>query len=323
MIRFFIIMLLLATLAQADSQKYFIKFGSFKNLKNLEYNIKKLPLALRSHVVIIRYNSWYIPFAYYTHNKRALQGKVAGYKHYFKQAHIAKSSNIFRYPIVKNYSQHITKVVKKAIKVPHSPKVIQHHVPILVAPKPKPQEVFLSPEDVLLEPILPKEITNRVSSKKKTTIIVPTVVKPDDFKVEERKLYTHFTKEMLGGQYYYLAYKANKHNPNLLIKVLFSSEEVTYQPIIGEMKMTKANYLVDHNRLYMFTDEFSEDGAYSKLESNRQNYFLVSSWAGGKKLNTLRYYYKMNDAKRYLGLATSNGLSEVLQDGEFEDLSWN
>ena len=78
-----------------------------------------------------------------------------------------------------------------------------------------------------------------------------------------------------------------------------------------------------NNKLFMFTDEFTEDGAYSKLEGNRSNYFLVSSWAGGTKLNTLRYYYKMNDAKKYLGINTSNGLAEVLQDGEFEDLSWN
>jgi hypothetical protein len=31
----------------------------------------------------------------------------------------------------------------------------------------------------------------------------------------------------------------------------------------------------------------------------------------------------MNDAKQYLGIDTSNGLAEVLQDGDFEKLSWN
>ena len=326
MIRFFIIILLLVNIAQAGSEKYFIKFGSFKNLNGLKEAISKLPFSMRSHVVIIRSNSWYIPFAYYTSNERALYGKIREYKRYFPDARIAKSINIFKYPVVKSYvrSAPVKQKIERETYVA-SPKVYLQPQVQNRLPRPKritPQNVAISEEDNILGSIARTTPVGN-SSTLKTTIIVPTVVKPDDFKVEEHIQYRHFTKEMVSGQYYYLAYKASSKNPNLLIKVSFSSDEVTYQPIIGDMQMTKASYLVDDQRLYMFTNAFTKDGAYSKLEANRTNYFLVSSWANGKKLNTLRYYYKLNDAKKYLGIDTSNGLAEVLQDSDFEELSWN
>ena len=321
MIRFLVIVSILFTLSYANSEKHFIKFGSFKNIYGLEKSISKLPSSLRSHVIIFHANGWYIPIAYATKNKNSLYAKVASYKRYFPDAHIAKSSNIFQYPVVKSYIPSVPSMQKTYNQSYVQPQV-QRVVPQPI--RPQYQNVAISEEDHILDPIIPLEqtVSNNPSSVK-TTLIVPTVVKPNDFKVEERIQYKNFSKEMLSGQYYYLAYKASSKNPNLLIKVSFSSDEVTYQPIIGDMKMTKANYLVDNNRLYMFTNAFTREGAYSKLEEHRANHFLVSSWANGKKLNTLRYYYKMNDAKKYLGIDTSNGLAEVLQDGDFEDLSWN
>jgi len=124
---------------------------------------------------------------------------------------------------------------------------------------------------------------------------------------------------MLSGKHYYLAYKSTKESPNLLIKVSFQNHVVIYQPIIGDMKMTEANYLIENKRLYMFANSFTKDGAYSKLDEHRKNHFLVSSWVNGKKLNTLRYYYDLNDAKEYLNLETSNGLANVLEEGSYDE----
>ena len=64
---------------------------------------------------------------------------------------------------------------------------------------------------------------------------------------------------------------------------------------------------------------FERNGSFSKLDEHRSDHFLVSSWADGKKLNTLRYYYKMNDAKKYLGLIASDGLAEILSEGDYDD----
>jgi hypothetical protein len=306
---------LVVNFTYANSEKYFIHFGSFKDLKGLERNIEKLPSSLRSHVVIVRSNSWYVPFAYYTSNKNALKSKVASYRRYFKDAHIAYSSYMLNHPLVHNYAtSKRTKVTpKRAYRKP---------VPQSVRPRqravPQYQNVGISKDDniltnvqPLLKPVAPFVLTQKVVVKQIETNDIFSTVKP--------KKYKNFSKQMLGGQHYYLAYKKTASNPTLLIKVIFGNHQVTYQPVIGEMQMTKANYITEDSRLYMFADTFTRNGSYSKLDEHREDHFLVSSWAGGKKLNTLRYYYKMNDAKKYLGIGTSDGLSEVLSEGDYDD----
>ena len=319
MLRLFVSIIILFGFAKANGQKYFIKFGSFKNIVGLKKNIRKLPASLRSHVIIVYKNGWYIPFAYYTSNKRVLYSKVASYKHYFPDAHIAHSSTILSYPIVKNYSKTIP--IKKRSYKTYTPPVHRYFVPktdrVIPRVVPQYQNVAISPEDNILAPMPRVEESQNEAPVVSTTTIVPAVVDEDDFEKVEIKQYKQFNKQMLSGHHYYLTYKGDGKNPDLLIKVSFKNNEVTYQPIIGDMKMTRANYLVDGGRLYMFTDVFTRDGAFSKLEENKDDHIVVSSWINGKKLNILRYYYKLNDAKKYLGLKTSEGLSEVLQDGEF------
>ncbi len=48
--------------------------------------------------------------------------------------------------------------------------------------------------------------------------------------------------------------------------------------------MREAKYLVDNSKLYMFADTFSENGAYSKVESVTDDYMVVSSWFKGKRI---------------------------------------
>ena len=315
MIRLLISMLLLLSFAQANGQKYFIKFGSFKNIVALKKNVRKLPASLRAHVIIIHKNGWYIPFAYYTSNKKALYSKVLSYKRYFPDAHIMHSSSLLNYPIVQNYSK--TMPVTKRAYHPYTPPVRKYVAPKQYTRTPQYQNVAISSEDHIFPAMPNVQKSQSIAPVVSTTTIVPAVVNEDDFGKVEIKQYKQFNKQMLSGHYYYLAYKGEGNNPNLLIKVSFQNDEVTYQPVIGDMKMTKANYLVEGDRLYMFTNAFTRDGAFSKLESNEDDHIVVSSWVNGKKLNTLRYYYKLNDAKEYLGLKTSKGLSEALQEGEF------
>ena len=319
MLRLFIIITILFSFVEASGQKYFIKFGSFKNIAGLKKNVRKLPTSLRSHVIIVRKNGWYIPFAYYTTNKQALYSKVSSYKRYFPDAYITHSSSILKYPIVQNYSK--TTPITKRVYKPYTPPVRRYIAPkrYKAVPKrvPQYQNVAISSEDNILPPMPRVQKRQNIVPVVSTTTIVPAVVDSDDFAKVEIKQYKYFNKQMLSGHYYYLAYKGEEKNSNLLIKVSFQNDEVTYQPVIGDMKMTKASYLVDGDRLYMFTNAFTRNGAFSKLEANKDDHIVVSSWINGKKLNTLRYYYKLNDAKEYLGLKTSKGLSEALQEGEF------
>ena len=297
MTRFILALLFMVNIAYANSERYYIQLGSFKNLKGLERSINRLPNYLRSHVVIVRSSSWYIPFAYYVKNKRKLYGYVPKFKRYFPDAHINHSASMFNHPVVRNYSKS------------------QKHVQMI--PQVRYQNVAISEEDNTLHQSV-KIFTLPVSPivRKKIVVSQPVVVKP---LLEEKQDYNYFHKKILSGKHYYLAYKSTKNSPDLLIKVSFGNHKVVYQPVIGEMKMTEANYMVENKRLYMFANTFTKDGAYSILDEHRESHFLVSSWVNSKKLNTLRYYYDLNDAKEYLGLETSKGLASILEEGDYDE----
>jgi len=330
MVRILVIMLLLLNISYAGGKKYFIKFGSFKNLQGLEKSVGKLPGSLRSHVTIVRSNGWYIPFAYYTANKSALYSKVRKYKRYFPDAHIARSSNMMKQKIVRNYAS------KKAVKRHYIPPVTRHYSQAVayVQPTPTYQQSYVEdinslpmavtiPMNETAPPVVQTVVTTSVPLVQTPQIIqtsyAPEVKKEEDEVIKrEIKRYKNFSTEMLSGNHYYLTYKANEKNPNLLIKVSFGTHDVTYQPVMGDMQMTQASYLVEGDRLYMFANVFTRNGAFSKLEEHRKSHFLVSSWANGKKLNTLRYYYDLNDAKEYLGMEASSGLAKTLEDGGFD-----
>ena len=307
MIRLILSILLFINISYANSERYFIKLGSFKDLRGLEQSINRLPTNLRSHVVIVHSNDWYIPFAFYVQNKRILYRYVPKFKNYFPDAHINHSPYMMSYPVVRNYSNHkkrrtVNYVRREPIVAPHRKSLISNRSTLY-------QNVAISESDNTLH-----------QSAKRFTFRPKVIAEPSSaIQDKDLKKYTFFTKKMLSGKHYYLAYKSTKESPDLLIKVSFKNHIVVYQPIIGEMKMTEANYLIENKRLYMFANSFTKDGAYSVLDEHRENHFLVSSWINGKKLNTLRYYYNLNDAKEYLNLEVSNGLANVLEEGNYDD----
>lgn len=334
MLRWIMVLFLLIQVVQAEVN-YFIKFGSFKNLQGLEKSVAQLPHDLRSHVVIVHKNGWYVPFAYHTNNKQILYSKLGAYKRYFRDAHIRSASNMLRYPVVRNYTKtQRTQAMPRQAYVAPAPTYVrppQHSY----APTPSYgnvqnyQNIAISEEDHVLpapkHSVDPYATAPKVHYQEAPLITQKVVMKKSDeeedvFSTKQPKKFKQFSKQMLSGNHYYLAYKKTDKNPDLLIKVIFGNHTVNYQPVIGDMQMTNASYVTQGDRLYMFTDTFMKDGSFSKLEEHRSDHFLVSSWVNGKKLNTLRYYYKLNDAKRYLGLRTSDGLAEVLSEGSYDEL---
>lgn len=300
MIRFLLFMLIFMGVAHAQNQYYFIKLGSFKQLKGLERSINRLPQPLREQVVVVESNHWFIPFAYHSPNKNILRKKLSGYKRYFPDAHINHSPTILHHPVIHDYR------LKKRTQEP--PLYIPSNNPNYL------QNVAISEEDNTL----PYTITS-------APIITPITYTPIPTPSQKRVKVVHnnekyFSKKMLSGKYYYLAYKKTNSSPSLLVKVKFGNHRVKYQAVIGEMQLLDANYLVKNKKLYMYATTFSAEGAYSLIEENRKEYILVSSWSNGKKLNTLRYYYRLNDAKNYLksGDASKDSLATTLQESEFE-----
>jgi hypothetical protein len=292
MLRFILIFSVFLNISYAQNKRYYIQLGSFKQLAVLDKSIQNLPTHLRSHVVVVQSNQWFIPFAYHTTNRTALQQKLPAYRRYFHDAYINSSAYILQHRVVRNY-------------------IPKHR-------RTQPVEKYLSSsiENYPLAKTYPVEKSSFVRA---TPVIIQKPIKRKKvYKTKKKRKKKSFNKKMLSGRDYYLAYKSTKDSPNLLVKVSFKNHKVFYQPMLGDMNMKEARYVVSNERLYMFADSFSKDSAFSKIDGYTKNYILVSSWQGGKKMNTLRYYYRLNDAKTYLGEVSAGELATALQEGVFD-----
>ncbi|MCK4440518.1 MAG: hypothetical protein KAU90_00835, partial [Sulfurovaceae bacterium] len=273
MIRIILLILIFINISYADARKYYyIQLGSFRQLDVLEHTINRLPQSLRSHIVVIESNGWYIPFAYHTTKKYALMKKVPSYKRYFPDAKINSSSYILNHQVIRNYTKNAQ---KRYTNISYTP-------PAIIIPEYQEESIPISQDDN----IIPYTSSNIVYETPPPIIIPESpIIIPQQKKevTKKRKKYKYFTKRMLTGNHYYLTYKSSpKNKSKLLVKITFYNHDVIYEPIIGNMDMKVAKYIVNNKKLYMFADTFSKDGAFSKIEKNMKDYILVSSWYNGK-----------------------------------------
>jgi hypothetical protein len=309
MFRFILFLLLLINISYAQGRQYFIKLGSFKKLHVLERTINRMPKSLRSHITIVKSNGWFIPFAYRTTNKRSLKRKLPSYRRYFHDAYIYNLRRILQSPVVRNYGVQeriveYSRPVNQNIEIINSTNTPPYYPNINVYPLAKTYPITQQ-----MPPI----------KKRYTKEVKPIQIPKPTTKAVDYNNNKSFNKKMISGKRYYLAYRSTDDNPNLLVKVNFGNHTVVYQPMMGDMDMREAKYLVENGKLYMFVDSFSEEGAYSKIDGYKKGYILVSSWSNGKKLNTLRYYYHLNDARSYLGVkGSSDPLANALEDSEIQ-----
>jgi len=294
MFKIILFLLVLANISYA--QRYFIKLGSFRHFSVLEQTINQMPRNLRSHITIVKSDGWFIPFAYSTNYKNSLHSKLPAYRRYFHDAYIYSSQRIINAPVVLSFTTPKRRAVKRYSRAVTEPKY--QEVNSYPLAKVYPVETYIT-------------VSNSIVSKS-AKIPKPTVKTTD-------KKDIGFKKRMISGKKYYLAYKSTSNSPNLLVKVKFGNHAVKYQPMLGDMKMRDAKYLVENGKLYMFADSFSENGAFSRVDGYEDDYILVSSWSNGKKINTLRYYYKLKNAKKYLGVkSSSDPLANALEDSPIE-----
>jgi len=107
--------------------------------------------------------------------------------------------------------------------------------------------------------------------------------------------------QKIHGQTLYLCSGGDgRSSMKFLIKVAFSKAKVEYTPIVGKVPPVSALYTVKDNKLFLYQKGLLNHNVYSLLEKSYTKYHLISSWIGKKKVNTLRYYKDMNEAKRYI-----------------------
>ena len=59
-------------------------------------------------------------------------------------------------------------------------------------------------------------------------------------------------------------------------------------------------YKTINHKLFLYQKGLFNNNIYNTLEKIYTKYYVISAWIGKKKVNTVRYYFKMEDAKRYI-----------------------
>jgi len=135
---------------------------------------------------------------------------------------------------------------------------------------------------------LPQTIKKAVTVTYSRKIINPTK--------EEIPFYDRIRQKTL----YLCAYGEEEWSPNVLMHVAFFEKEVIYTPIMGEVPVKKAEYKIENDKLYIFQEGLFDPESYSTLESITEHYYLISSWIGEQKINTIRYYFDLDNAEQYV-----------------------
>jgi len=73
-----------------------------------------------------------------------------------------------------------------------------------------------------------------------------------------------------------------------------------YTPVIGEVLPGKVAYKIKNDKSYLSQKDLSGPKIYSTLESMASHCYLISSWVGKRKINTIHYYFYSEATKTYV-----------------------
>ena len=142
-------------------------------------------------------------------------------------------------------------------------------------------------------PIKVKEDLPRIMRKTDTVTYSRKIINPTK---ENIPFYDRIKQKTL----YLCAYGEEEWSPNVLMHVAFFDKEVIYTPIAGDISGKRAEYKIENDKLYIFQEGFFDPESYSTLESITEHYYLISSWIGEHKINTIRYYFDLDNAEAYV-----------------------
>ena len=116
-------------------------------------------------------------------------------------------------------------------------------------------------------------------------------------KIESHKK-TISLQDLIHQKTFYLSSKKETtKEKQYLMKVVFKNTNVHYIPILGKMPPVTALYKTDKNKLFLYQKGLFNKDIYSKLEKYTKKFLLISHWIKNNKINTLRYYYNLKNAK--------------------------
>jgi hypothetical protein len=124
----------------------------------------------------------------------------------------------------------------------------------------------------------------------------PKTTKVLNPKQQDISLYERVHRKKL----YLCAYAPDEWSPNILIEINFLDDKVTFTPLQGKVMAKEEKYKVQNERIYISQDGTYDDEMYKTIEKITDNYYLLTTWIGTRKLTSIRYYFDLEKAKQYL-----------------------
>jgi hypothetical protein len=69
---------------------------------------------------------------------------------------------------------------------------------------------------------------------------------------------------------------------------------------MGDISPRREIYTIDKNKLYISQQGLFDSEISNTLDSVTSDYYLISTWVGKNKVNTIRYYYDLEKAEAYV-----------------------
>jgi hypothetical protein len=261
----YITILLILPLQSIASVSYTVRIAVYNNIDSLQYKLNKLSPALRKTVEIQKRGEQHVACSAHTDNKEKLEKLLPSYKKVFPDAFISA----YQAPEINTTQTNPVKTTEANKTIPQTIKTNTV----------KTTEVKKTP------PQIKQEIVYNPYSRK---IVNPTK--------NNIPLYDRFHQKTL----YLCAYGENTWSPNVLIHVAFFDKEVIYTPIIGEISSRREIYTIDKSKLHISQQGLFDSEIYNTLDSITSEYYLISSWVGKTKVNTIRYYFDLEKAEAYV-----------------------
>lgn len=118
--------------------------------------------------------------------------------------------------------------------------------------------------------------------------------------VNPTKKYLSLYKRLHQKTLYLCAYGPEEWSPNVLMHVAFFDKKVVYTPIIGDVSSKQEKYKIVKDKLYVSHKDTFDPEMYSTIEKITQDYYLIGTWVGKRKVISIRYYFDLEKAEEYV-----------------------
>lgn len=254
------------------STVYTVRIAVYNNIEALHDKLNQLSPSLRKTIQIKKRGNQHVASSVQTDKKEALQKLLPSYQKVFPDAFISSEE----IPDIKTSETNTpqTKDINKTTPPPAETKEQTFQT-----------EVKKSEEITKVPPLEEPKIISNSNSRKVVDPLNTNLTLHD--RLHQKTLY-------LG------AYGPEEWSPNVLIHIAFFDKEVIYTPIMGDVSSKREKYKIIKDKLYISHKGVFDPKMYSKIEDITQDYYLISTWIGKRKMTSIRYYFDLEKAEAYV-----------------------